>query len=88
MYLANDARRDARYDIAKRLDRTHFTDLTRVAIRDFEPNVPWNEEFLTTRANCYATVGDPLAILARREADEFLANEPPTYNQGLSPTGP
>ena len=53
----------ARQDIvadADRLDRTRFTDVTRAAVRDFEPNVPWNEEFLTTRANCYATVGDPL----------------------------
>jgi spermidine synthase len=89
MYLANDARRTARYEIGKALDRARFSDFTRDAIREFEPNVPWTSEFLTTRANCYATLGDPLAVRARREADEFRRDEPSTYGDGIAPnTGP
>ncbi len=81
MYLSNDARRSARVEIAKSLDRALYTTLSRDAIQDFEPYVPWNEEFLTARANCYTTVKDPRSAAARRDLDEFRSNEPPKYDK-------
>ncbi len=88
MLLANDARRYARLEVGKAIDRERYGDATRAALREFEPNVPWNEEFLETRANCYETVGDPLAASARRDLDAFRANEPPAYTVGLEPGTP
>lgn len=40
-------------------------------LHGLEPHVPWLEDLLRLRADCYASVGDPLADRARRESLEY-----------------
>ena len=37
----------------------------------FEPEVPWDQQFLEARADCYRRTGSPLAERARAEVNEF-----------------
>lgn len=53
------------------------------AIEAFEPYVPWRLSFLEPRLRCYEMTNHPNAAIARRELDEFLANEPPSFALGL-----
>ncbi|MFZ2958237.1 MAG: fused MFS/spermidine synthase [Candidatus Ozemobacteraceae bacterium] len=50
--------------------------LVREICRKFEPNVPWQEEFLTIRRDAYRTASDPLLIQAEADLAEFQAGEP------------
>jgi hypothetical protein len=40
-------------------------------VHSFEPHVPWQELFLTKRANCYQQRNDPLAQKAAEDLQEF-----------------
>jgi hypothetical protein len=44
------------------------------ALQAFEPNAPWEREFLHTRWDCYRRAGDELEARAREELDEWLAD--------------
>jgi spermidine synthase len=46
-------------------------------VRSFEPHVPWQEIFLTKRANCYQQRNDPLMQTAAEDLREFLRAERP-----------
>jgi hypothetical protein len=56
------------------------------AIAAFEPNVPWEEEFLVARQNAYEAVEHVLAAQAARDVDKFLRHArpdaPPRANAG------
>jgi hypothetical protein len=41
----------------------------------FEPNVPWEADFLQRRAEVYAKAGDPRAWQAKQDAEDFKRNE-------------
>ncbi len=41
----------------------------------FEPSVPWNEEFLVKRVDCYGQAGDPRLELAQKELAEFRSSK-------------
>jgi hypothetical protein len=69
-------RRRALLDVAALLDRNGFTDYTRKAVAAFEPDVPWEREFLTIRRDCYRALSSPLAAVAERELAQFVAAEP------------
>jgi hypothetical protein len=45
-------------------------------IEAFEPNVPWNYEFLSLRARVYRELNHPRADVARRDLNEFLSYAP------------
>jgi len=77
VYAAEPQRRRALALIAAEIDHDHFTEYSHRAIAAFEPNVPWDREFLRVRRDCYRALGDPRAAIAEREWDQFLANEPP-----------
>jgi len=46
------------------------------AIESVEPWVPWGEEYLRERLECYERVGSPYLQQARDDLEEFLAAEP------------
>ena len=53
------------------------------ALDYFEPNVPWQDDFLWFRAGCYQTRGVPLARAALRDLREFRKDSPVSLATGL-----
>jgi spermidine synthase len=76
-YAAESDRRKALALIAATIDRRGFSEYSRKAIAAYEPNVPWDREFLRVRRDCYRALSDPRAEKADRELAQFIANEPP-----------
>jgi spermidine synthase len=54
------------------------------AVAYFEPDIPWNADFLSYRAQCYQTTGTDLAPLARADLRSFLAQNPPKFPASLA----
>jgi len=54
------------------------------AIGALEPNVPWAEDFLALRRNCYAETGDLRLAAATRELGEYLSMEGLPLNAGVA----
>ncbi|HEY0593649.1 MAG TPA: fused MFS/spermidine synthase, partial [Thermoanaerobaculia bacterium] len=75
VYSVDEQRRRTLLSIAQRMERS-CGEKTLAGIRGFEPWVPWERHFLTVRADCYDAVRDPRAARARKELNEFLADEP------------
>lgn len=53
--------------------QTGMKDLCGAALAPVEPHVPWEGDFLRKRAECYASIGSPLAARARADLDTFRA---------------
>jgi hypothetical protein len=53
-------------------------------VHSFEPYVPWQQVFLTKRANCYQQRNDPLAEKAAEDLREFQRAE----RSALQPSAP
>ena len=85
VYAAEPQRRKALALIAAEIDRDHFTEYSQKAIAAFEPDVPWDREFLRIRRDCYRVLGDPRAEIAEREWKQFVSNEPPPLETGATP---
>ena len=68
-----EPRRMVRLSVAshERLQR-HCLD----AVEPFEPHVPWREDVLRFRSNCYQATHDPRAGRARADLEEFQRQEP------------
>ena len=49
------------------------------ALHVFEPNIPWQPEFLSTRLRCYRAVGDALVVRAQTDIEEWRALEPTPF---------
>lgn len=73
--LLETERTQARLEIARRLDESRLTHLTRDVIAELEPNVLWTHEFLRLRTECYSRAGDPRALAAVSDLEKFEANE-------------
>jgi spermidine synthase len=67
VYVFDEDRRKAFALIAAQADRGRPGKYTQQAMHTFEPNVPWDRQFLKVRRDCYRETGDPL--LAKAEAD-------------------
>ncbi len=50
--------------------------LVRELCHALEPHVPWQDEFLTIRRNCYQATADPLLAQAEADLRDYLAGEP------------
>ncbi len=74
--VAEANRRKSLALIAADIDQNGFTEYSHKAIAAFEPNVPWDREFLRVRRDCYRALSDPLADKAERELSQYLANDP------------
>jgi hypothetical protein len=44
-------------------------------MHSFEPNVPWDRQFLKGRRDCYRELGDPLLAKAEKDLASFHASE-------------
>lgn len=74
--VSESDRRRALALIAATIDRAGFSEYSRKAIAAYEPNVPWDREFLQVRRDCYRALSDPRAEIADRELSQFLKAEP------------
>jgi len=72
------ARRGAVFEIAKLLP-----DRCAEALKPFEPEAPWDGDFLLFRAACYGRSHHPAAALAKQELLEFLEREPQSFDTGI-----
>jgi hypothetical protein len=57
------------------------------ALDYFEPNVPWQADFLSFRAGCYQALGSPLAPAALRDLAEFRRHNLPPFPDALRAGG-
>ncbi|MEZ4269438.1 MAG: fused MFS/spermidine synthase [Myxococcota bacterium] len=62
-----------------------FPALCRDALAVFEPEVVWEQEFLTQRYTCYRLTKSPLEAIAGEELREFMALEALPLADGLEP---
>jgi spermidine synthase len=69
----------ALYTVGRIIDNRGYTEYTRKAIAAFEPEVPWEHEFLQVRRDCYRALADPLATKAERDLAAFVENEPSQF---------
>ena len=65
-------------NIGLQIDGNNLGDYTLSAVGAFEPNVPWQHNFLNVRQACYSTTHNPRAEQAKRDFDQFMKNEPAT----------
>lgn len=70
------------------VDKAGFSDYSRNALASFEPDVPWNREFLQLRRDCYQALSDPRAAKANRELAQFLEAESPPLELDATPEAP
>jgi len=75
--LFEEKRIATRFSIAAIIDGPdHCTPNGLATVKAFEPHVPWNEEFLARREQCYRQLRDPLAEGAARDLEAFRARAP------------
>jgi hypothetical protein len=53
------------------------------ALSYFEPDVPWNADFLSYRAQCYQSAAADLAPHAQEDLRTFLAHNPTKFPASL-----
>ncbi|HEX3583687.1 MAG TPA: spermidine synthase [Thermoanaerobaculia bacterium] len=81
IHLFDDYRRSAQLLLADRIsgeDGCSAGEMSLVA--SYEPNVPWQHDFLRKRAICYRQYRDARAARAEKEWATFEANEPQRLN--------
>jgi spermidine synthase len=82
IYAFEEDRRRTLALIAVLVDHQGFSEYTGKAVASFEPDVPWDREFLKVRRDCYRTLQDPRAATADRELAQFLSAEPQPLELG------
>lgn len=81
--VLEDDRRITRAALTRAVD---FRGLCRQEAAALEPHIPWNQEFLTFRRDCYQALGDPRLASATRDLVDFLSDEPLPLAAGINPT--
>jgi hypothetical protein len=79
VHMADDERTRARFEIACLLDAATGATHAVEALAEMEPWTPWDQAFLSARADAYRRARHPLAEHAAAELAEFLAAEPPPF---------
>ncbi|HEX7136808.1 MAG TPA: hypothetical protein VF219_03140 [Vicinamibacterales bacterium] len=81
IHLFDDYRRSAQLLLADRLSgESGCSSVEMSLITAYEPNVPWQRDFLRKRAICYRQYRDARAECAEKEWRTFEANEPQRLN--------
>lgn len=88
LLLCDEPRRRAMVKLAAHVDDRTGGAMTAEAVRSFEPNVPWDAEFLATRWQAYVRANHPLQALAAKQLDDFRSNEPFPFDLELQPVPP
>lgn len=78
------AHEEARIKVRLRLAHGAGLDAAIDALHAFEPNVPWERDFLVRRRDVYGRAGDPLADQAQLDLERFLDAEPVPFNGDLT----
>lgn len=81
--LAEERRRLFLFLAARRIEREVCGPRTLAALSLFEPDTPWERDFLATRARCYEAAGNPLATVAKQELDRFDRNQSQPFGARL-----
>jgi spermidine synthase len=77
IHMFEEYRRSVQLLLGDRLSgSTACTPQERKLIESYEPYVPWQQDYLRKRAQCYAQAADPRAARAQRDWQEYLAAEP------------
>jgi hypothetical protein len=50
------------------------------ALSVFEPDIPWNADFLSFRLRCYQTLGTAFAADAQADLRRFMKQNPPQFS--------
>lgn len=83
--LVNEERLTARVEIAKLCEATRVNKRVQDAMEHFAKYPIWSEQFLKDRFVVFRAMGDPRADSAEKDLLEFLACEPASFNEGLTP---
>jgi hypothetical protein len=83
--LLEDHRRRSLVKIAAHIDGKTGSRLTPKALEIFEPNVPWELDFLQLRLNAYLASNHPLTMKAAEDLDEYREAEPFPFDFELVP---
>jgi spermidine synthase len=76
LYALETARREAITNVLRYLDfKSSCVDIVSLA----EPHVPWTEDMLVLRRDCYRVTGDGRLQRAEQQLAELLQNEPPGF---------
>jgi predicted membrane-bound spermidine synthase len=75
VYVFDEDRRKAFALIAAQADRGRPGKYTQQAMHSFEPNIPWDRQFLKVRRDCYRELGDPLLAKAEADLSRFIESE-------------
>ncbi len=73
---AEAARMDVLFNLALRCDGPSPANYTEKVMQLFEPNIPWQLNFLRARELSYEKMRNPRAAQAQRDLEQFEANEP------------
>jgi len=77
IHMFDEYRRSAQLLLADRMATALVcTETERRLIASYEPDFPWQQDFLRKRAQCYAQADDPRAARAERDWQDYLSNEP------------
>ena len=71
VHASDDTRLVSRVQLTRQVD---FPGLCAGAVGALEPDVPWNDNFLRLRRDCYRVTNSPRLALASRDLEEFLRN--------------
>jgi spermidine synthase len=85
LYLCNDKRLESRYRIARAAERGSYGEMTLEAVRMFEPNPLWTEEFLETRLGVYSALDDAHLRDAQDDVLHFRRNALRPFGKGTLP---
>ena len=80
-----EGRRHALTLIGALVDRNAFSEYTRKAVESFEPDVPWDRNFLEVRRNCYRALSDPRTAKAEADFARFMSTEAQPLLMGAQP---
>ena len=80
VHVADDARKEAFLSCAIRMRGAACGE----AFAGYEPHVPWEEDFLVSRYECYRGMGDPRAERAERDVLDWRENRPEPFATGFS----
>ena len=80
IHMFEEYRRSLQLLLADRISGSVCSAQERALIEAYEPDFPWQYDYLRKRAECYAQAGDPRAGAAQRDWQEYLAAEPRRLN--------
>ena len=88
MHVLQETRKQAALTLATIADERTGSRLSAEAVRQFEPNVPWEQGFLEARLYAYKRSNDPLATLAFEQLKAYQLADPFAFDLDLAPEPP